>query len=192
MDKCWFVLKQVHYYPPSDDAIRQGTPDAPLCLGYLIPSLRHLDHVINATEFLPFERRMKPSRPTSRHDFVWDYAAEREVGLLGRASLSIAGIIPGVDATATMGALFSKKCLATEEVQDHTRRTSSIAGGWTLYMITGLVIARGVRGTKNGLQKDWSVETVFGTATMLGRRATFSADPTAPDLDLRKCSRSNG
>jgi hypothetical protein len=31
--------------------------------------------------------------------------------------------------------------------------------------------------TKNGLQRDWSIETVFGRATILGRRATFSADP---------------
>src|SRR5690606_37884544 len=37
--------------------------------------------------------------------------------------------------------------------------------------------------TKNGLQRDWSIETVFGKASILGRRATFSADPTEPDFD---------
>ena len=37
--------------------------------------------------------------------------------------------------------------------------------------------------TKNGLQRDWSIETVFGKASILGRRATFSADSTEPDFD---------
>jgi hypothetical protein len=31
--------------------------------------------------------------------------------------------------------------------------------------------------TKNGLQKDWSIESVIGRESLLGRRATFSADP---------------
>jgi hypothetical protein len=169
MDKCWFVLKQVHYYPAPDDSIKQGIPDAPLCLGHLVPSLRHLDHVINATEFLPFEKRMKPSRPTTRHDFVWNHEAEREVGVLAKASVPLAGVVPGVDATATVGALFSKqvsnyrqfgaleqwitsptrayinRCLRTEEVQGHIKRASSVPGWWTMYMITGLAIARGVQ-----------------------------------------------
>jgi hypothetical protein len=168
MDKCWFVLKQVHYYPPPDDCIRQGIPEAPLCLGHLVPSLRQLDHVINAEEFVPFEKRMMPSCATTRHDFVWDQTHSREVGVLGRASLPLVGAVPGVEASAALGGLFSKhvanyhrfssleqwitsptrsyinKCLRTREVQEHIARASAVRGWWTMYMITGLAIARGV------------------------------------------------
>lgn len=178
MDKCWFVLEQVHYPPPPDDNIRQGIPSAPLCLGHLIPSLRQLDHVINATEFLPFERRMKPSRPTTRHEFEWDHASSREVGVFARASLPLAGVVPGVEATASIGGLFSRKvadhrrfasleqwitcptrtyvdkCLKTAEVQDYIRRASAVPGWWwTMYMITGLAIARGVGGMRTSESK---------------------------------------
>ena len=31
--------------------------------------------------------------------------------------------------------------------------------------------------TKNGLQKDWLIETVVGRTSLFGTRATFSADP---------------
>ena len=167
MDKCWFVLRQPTYRPPPDDSLSRGIPDGPLCLGHLIPSLRHLDVVINNDEFVPFERKMMPGQPTTTHNFTWDSDATRTVGVLGEASVPIASGIPGLDATASVGVLFGKRianyerfarldqwttfpsrryvdmCLKKQEVVDYISRSSSMLGAWTMYMVTGLAVARG-------------------------------------------------
>ncbi|KAG7290047.1 hypothetical protein NEMBOFW57_000039 [Staphylotrichum longicolle] len=182
-------------------------------------------------DFEPFEMEMMPGQPSTTYNFTWSDSSSRAVGVLGKASVPIASGIPGLDATASIGALFGKKvanyshfarldywmtfpsrlyvndCLRRREVEDHIKRVSSIFGGWTMYMITGLAIARGceigpelsfetsnsstmtgeratdfiwaiklAKITKNGLQKDWTVESVTGRDGLLGKRATFSVD----------------
>ena len=179
MDKCWFVLRQPTYRPPPDDSIRQGIPDGPLCLGHLVPSLRDLDAVINRQDFEPFEMEKMPGQPSTTYDFTWSDSSSRAVGVLGKASVPIASGIPGLDATASVGALFGKKvanyshfarldywmtfpsrlyvndCLRRRQVDDHIKRVSTIFGGWTMYMVTGLAVARGcgerMAGEKSGV-----------------------------------------
>lgn len=165
MDKCWFVLKQA-YEPPPDDSLRRGSPDGPLCLGHIIPSLSQLDHVVNREEFVPFERKMMPGKPHTRINFSWDDEKCRELGLMGTAKVPIAAVA-GVDVSASIGGLFSKRvtnrhefsrldqwtmtpsrpyvnqCLNAKEVEEHIKRTRAIYGRWKIYMVTGLMIARG-------------------------------------------------
>ena len=109
MEKCWFVLRHPTYQPPPDDSIRQGVPDGRLCLGHLLPNLRDLDAVINRREFEPFELDMMPGQPSTSYNFSWDDHHSRAVGVMGKASVPIASGIPGLDAEASIGALFRRK-----------------------------------------------------------------------------------
>lgn len=165
MDKCWFVLKQTHYPPPPDESLLRGIPDGPLCLGHLVPSLRQLDQVINVEEFKEFPRKMRVWRHDTI-DFTLDQSTGRDVGVLGQASLPLLGSIPGVNGTASIGALFSKRVanhyqfsrleqyiisppaawiaasIDTDEVREHIRRTTNKLGRWKMYLITGIAVAR--------------------------------------------------
>jgi hypothetical protein len=79
--------------------------------------------------------------------------------------------------------LFSQIPLVAEvgpEVTFARREHSTITESETTDFVWAVRLAKI---TKNGLQRDWSIETVFGKASILGRRATFSADPTEPDFD---------
>ncbi|GAB1321061.1 hypothetical protein MFIFM68171_11271 [Madurella fahalii] len=263
MDKCWFVLKQTHYPPPPDESLRKGKPDGPLCLGHLIPSLRQLDQVINMEEFVDFMPKMKVWR-SDTIDFTFDQNTGRDVGLLGQVSLPVAEGIPGVNATASVGALFSKRAtnhyqfsrlelyimnpttawindsIDTAEVKDYIKRTSKF-GRWKMYLISGIAIARAgakitssessgialqggvglqvpalaeagpelsvdandsttvtathttdfiwavrlAKITNNGPQERWTIETVLGKESFLGKKATFSADANQPTFDPR-------
>lgn len=170
MDKCWFVLKQTHYPPPPDESLQKGKPDGPLCLGHLIPSLRQLDQVINVEEFRDFMPKMKVWR-SDTIDFTLDQSTGRDVGLSGQASFPIANGIPGVNATASIGALFGKRVanhyqfsrlekyivnptttwindsIDTDEVKNYIKRTSRL-GRWKMYLISGIAIARAGAGAK--------------------------------------------
>jgi hypothetical protein len=79
--------------------------------------------------------------------------------------------------------LFSQIPLVAEvgpEVTFARREHSTITESETTDFVWAVRLAKI---TKNGLQRDWSIETVFGKASILGRRATFSADSTEPDFN---------
>ena len=115
--------------------------------------------MINRCEFEPFELDMMPDQPSTSYNFSWDDHHSRAVGVMGKASVPIASGIPGLDVEASTGALFSRRvashhhfarlnlyvheCLKRQEVSDHIKRISSVVGVWTIYMITGLAVARG-------------------------------------------------
>ncbi len=166
MERCWFILRHSTYRPPSDESLRWGLPDGPLCLGHLVSNLGSLD-VINRRDFEPFPEDMMPGQPSTTHDLPWSDDDSRTVGVTGTTSLPILNGIPGVDAEATVGAVFRKrvarhhnfarldfwttspsrlyvsKCLELREVSEHIKRVSSLFGAWSMYMITGLAVARG-------------------------------------------------
>ncbi|KAK0704349.1 hypothetical protein B0H67DRAFT_499314 [Lasiosphaeris hirsuta] len=166
MEKCWFALAQTHYPPPSPESMHRGAPDAPLALGHLVPNLRHLDQVINASAVEPFPRAMYIHGPFRMADFAWKDDQNTDVSVLARAGAPLLGMVPGVEASGTLGGLFRRRVerwwefeglemytvnptrayidrvLAGEEVKKYIERVK-VLGGWTVFMVTGLAVARG-------------------------------------------------
>ncbi|KAK3339885.1 hypothetical protein B0T25DRAFT_364479 [Lasiosphaeria hispida] len=183
MEKCWFALTQTTYPPPSLESMRLGTPDAPLSLGHLIPNLRHLDQVINPSAIEPFPRAMYINGPFKMADFAWKDDQNTNVSVLARAAAPLLGAVPGVEASGTLGGLFRRRVerwwefecletytvnptrayidrvLAAEEVRGHIERVKML-GGWTVFMVTGLAVARGRTG--------FGVRVERGTGGVLG------------------------
>lgn len=105
--------------------------------------------------------------PSKLADLSWDSSKDIDVDVAARAGVgSLVAAVPGVDLAASMGTIFQRAvqshwsfsrldryiiqpqrsyiqdCLDTEPVAEHIKRVKT-AGHWSLYMITGLVIARG-------------------------------------------------
>lgn len=87
MEKCWFSLTQTHYAPPTPESMRAGRPTGPLSLGHIIPSLKHLDQVVNAEGFEPFPPGMQICGPNRMMNFVWSEAKARDVVCAKRGSV---------------------------------------------------------------------------------------------------------
>ncbi|KAK6526010.1 hypothetical protein TWF281_011051 [Arthrobotrys megalospora] len=259
MDNCWFVLKQTHYPAPSADSMRKGKPTGSISLGHIIRDLKHLDQVINAEHIEPFSRAMH-IWPTRLFDFKWGHSTEQETTGLAAAGVPIAaaaGLTVGADAGFAFRqsvknywefqqldryivqptSSYVNACLESEEVAKYIESVRTL-GFWSIFMITGLIVARGgsrnvitessgrgVSGginisfaavadagpevavstsenlkieathatdfvwavrlakiSKNGLQRNWSVKTVFGRASFGGQRALFSDEQDEIDV----------
>lgn len=109
-----------------------------------------------------------------------------EIVLQAKAEAPIVAMIPGVEAGAGAGTnyinvvndsweydrleeyvvqptrSYIQRCLETEEVTDYIRRNKKL-GGWKVYMITGIMVARG--GGKNVLSEEKGVG-VFGNVNL--------------------------
>ncbi|KAJ4417225.1 hypothetical protein N0V85_001931 [Neurospora sp. IMI 360204] len=158
MEKCWFTLHDTHFPPPSLDSMRSG---------HLIPSLNHLDQIINADGFEPFPPTMEVWGPTLIEDFVWDQSLTHKLTLKAKASAPLAGAaIPGVELGVGVGAAFSKsvanywefdrleryimqptrsyvqRCIEKEDVKQWIAKNKRM-GSWEVYMVTGIIVARG-------------------------------------------------
>ncbi|EAA33662.1 hypothetical protein NCU05712 [Neurospora crassa OR74A] len=170
MDKCWFTLDNAHYPPPSLDSMRSGHPISPASLGHLIPSLAHLDQIINAKAIEPFPATMDIHGPTIIEDFKWDHSHEYSLSLGGKVPIPLAPAgVPFVDLNVGLGGAFSRsvanywefdrleryimqptrsyvqKCIERDEVKRWIAKNKSMMmmGRWEVYMITGIIVARG-------------------------------------------------
>ena len=87
--KCWFVLQQTHYPPPVIPKNGTGTSSGPICLGHLIPDLKHLDNVVNrhGPLWIPLDM---PIYPTKAWDLTWEVNKNKRVDISGNAGVPIA------------------------------------------------------------------------------------------------------
>ncbi|KAJ5261224.1 hypothetical protein N7478_011819 [Penicillium angulare] len=160
MENCWFVLRQQHYPPPKDGM-------GPIRLGSIIPSLRKLDSVVNEDG----PERFPPNvhvYTTRKDDFQWKSGRGREYKVDSDVGLPV-GMVPGIAVGGAAGAAFQRSVsnyaefdleaqiiqptegyledsVEDEHVQRYIKRNASLLNRWSLFMITGLMIARGACG----------------------------------------------
>lgn len=168
MDKCWFVLRQTHYPAPEYKypGMAFGTAEGPICLGHIIPSPKEIDNIINSDGITPFPRDMR-IWPTSAVDFRFSNKVTKDVQASAGAGAPIAATT-GMTINAEAGAVFRRMMgdtwaidqLDTQIVQptmaylEQCRNSVHLAawveknkflGSWKVYMISGLMIARGAK-----------------------------------------------
>ncbi|KAK1751491.1 hypothetical protein QBC47DRAFT_391918 [Echria macrotheca] len=214
MEKCWFALQQTHIPPPRHlDAgvVQQSRPggdgihssgadrndnnndnnndNAPLTLGHIIASPRSIDQVINRSGVHPFPAGMPILGPQILTNFTWTSQTEVTTKVTGKGS--ILPILPGLNATASIGGMFQRRvreywafdrlelytvhpsrayvqrCLDEDEVAEHIERVKTL-GFWSVYMVTGIAVARG-GGRREGVRR-------------AGRGATVGAGVEVPAL----------
>ena len=169
MDKCWFVLRYQHYTAPKYESehMAYGKAEGPLRLGHLIPSPKAVDNIINTgNDVLPFPKDMSITKSRTKN-FSYAKTVERtaeggtsvEVPIAAVAGLNII-LDSGALFQTIMGSTWNIEHLETQIMQptaDYVRQcreartvTSWIEehkklGAWKMYMVTGLMIARGAR-----------------------------------------------
>ena len=184
-NEAWIPLKQSHYPPPSIPSMKTGHPTGPLSPGHIIPDLRHLDNVINSNGFEPFPQGMDIMTATLEKN-TFKNGVNTEIILQANAEAPIVAMIPGMDASAGAGTNYTnfisnsweygrleeyvvqptrsyiERCLESEEVKDYIRRRNKM-GGWKVYMITGIMVARG--GGRNVCSEEKGVG-IFGSVNL--------------------------
>ncbi|KAJ5116710.1 hypothetical protein N7456_001058 [Penicillium angulare] len=164
MDKVWFKLRQTDYPAPPEESMLSGPDEntsdrSPINLGHIIPDLKQLDCPLNADSRLPFPLRMQVHR-TEVTNFAWSKRdrADHSVALALGAPVASAAI--GVTAGPMFNLAFKN---ATEQHESYDHLDTYIVnpteqyvsdcleeldnhitskGSWTVFMITGLKIAR--------------------------------------------------
>lgn len=169
MEKCWFVLKQEHFPPPEIPDSGIGIAKGAISLGHIIPDANNLDYVINRNKGIDFT----PSVPIYHTKYVgldWKRNTSREAEGAMEAAVPLS---PAVPASAQQNAKaafsqteknhkefdtldryiiqvdrkFIRKILADEEVEEHIQRTKGkLCGSWSVFMITGIMVAKGAKG----------------------------------------------
>ncbi|KAK6208525.1 hypothetical protein QIS74_12043 [Colletotrichum tabaci] len=143
-----------------------GVAKGPLKLGHLLPGPRAVDNIINTGGVLPFPMDM---RITKSNTLNLRYARRAEQmneanAAIGAPLAQAAGLTAGVDAGTLfrqlMGDTWNIERLETQIVQptfayvEMCRTTPELAswvdrhkklGAWTVYIVTGLMIARGAK-----------------------------------------------
>ncbi|KAN0076276.1 hypothetical protein V8E54_006418 [Elaphomyces granulatus] len=145
MENCWFILRQTHYPPPKDGARAY----------YRVPDLRHLNQVINGNPY-PYPRGIAVYEHR-RGDLKWEIESQNGVDLSVKALLPIphAGGQRSVSRFWEFEALdvifiqptraYIEDWLDDDLVKGYIDKHKNL-GSWSLFMITGLTIARGARG----------------------------------------------
>lgn len=166
MEKCWFPLRQTHYPPPVTKTCPQGTTQSgAICLGDLISDLKHLDQRINETDQVLFPATI-PIFNTTLSGCKWRNEESSGLGFSGAISAPITtavGITAGAEleislkkSAATFDEVeflevaiiqprrdFIDKYLASDEPSRWIQKNTSLLGSWKMFMITGIIIARG-------------------------------------------------
>ena len=164
--KCWFVLKEAHYPPPELPANGIGSTKGAICLGHLVPDLRHLDNVINRHGPLAYPADM-PVYPTQSRNFVWASNKSRGAHVSANPGIPIPVAAPlsiqldaGVAFQRSVEDFYGFESLdtfiiqpTTEYIEDSIEEDEAVKyikqhktlGSWSLFMITGIKIARGAR-----------------------------------------------
>lgn len=178
--KCWFVLKQSHYPPPSipENGIGIVAGTGVLCLGHIIPHPRSLDAVINRTGPLSIPRDM-PIYSTKCNDFTWNNEGKTGVDISLQIDVPIPAV-PGlkfsfnpriafqhsVENYAEFSSLdtfllqptseYIEDSVEDKEVQNYFNGRNVIQSS-TIYMITGIKVARGVSNVKASRQSEQGI-----------------------------------
>lgn len=161
MDQVWFKLRHTHNPAPDVETLGTSTETGPILLGQFIPDLNHLDQVINRGGIRPFPGDMKVWH-SQTVKFKWDSSRSTQIDASGFAGAPAAGL--NIQATAS-GAFrqsvenyseferldcyivnpvksYVNEYLAGGSVADHVKSQKAL-GAWKLFMITGIMIARG-------------------------------------------------
>ncbi|KAK0641771.1 hypothetical protein B0T16DRAFT_420504 [Cercophora newfieldiana] len=175
MDKCWFVLRQTHYTAPvyASPSMAFGKAEGPLRLGHVLPGPRSVDNIINTGGILDFHKDMRITKKNTVN-FRYSSQAEQAAEVNAEGGFSIAaaaGVMVNVDAGAMFRQImgnnwqidrletqimqptlaYIEKCRTSTEVASWIA-THKMLGAWKLYIITGLMIARGARNERT----EWS------------------------------------
>ncbi|RSM08194.1 hypothetical protein CEP52_004868 [Fusarium oligoseptatum] len=166
MDKVWFKLRHTHNPAPDVKTLGTSTETGPILLGQFIPDLNHLDQVINRGDIRPFPGDMQVW-PSQTIKFKWENSRSTQADASGSARAP--GVAAaGLDIQATASGAFRQsvenysefesldcyivnpvrsyinECLAEGLVADHVKSEKTM-GTWRLFMITGIMIARGAK-----------------------------------------------
>lgn len=176
MEKCWFVLKQDHYPPPDLPENGTGIGNGAICLGHIIPDVIHLDNVINRSEEGIMFTEAVPVRHTKSLGLDWKKDQRLKAGVAADAAAPIgAGMLASLKQSfqfafsrteknhkecdtldryvIQVDRKFISKILQNGEVAEHLERTKGIrqlGGQWSVFMITGIMVARGAKGEFGG------------------------------------------
>lgn len=166
-DKCWFVLRHQHYPPPKFPINGAGTVEGPICPGHLIPDLQHLDNVINTKGPEEFPPDM-PIHKRTTQEFLRSTESGGDLTVSAGANVPVVAAI-GVDINLSTEKTFQKSVsnswrfaaldtfivqvtpayiedsLDAPEVIQYTRKHKLLGITRSLFMITGLMIARGAK-----------------------------------------------
>ena len=181
MDNCWFVLKQSHYPPPElpDNGI--GVGNGAICLGHVIADATDLDGVINRNDVGIKFTTTVPVHHTESWGLDWNREQGRQVGGSANAGVPLGSTVPmtaehqtklAFERTETdhkefdtldryiiqMNRKFISVLLEDEDIIEHIERNKGVrfaglGGGWTVYIITGITVARGAKGRYEDSQK---------------------------------------
>ncbi|RDA92663.1 hypothetical protein CP533_3732 [Ophiocordyceps camponoti-saundersi (nom. inval.)] len=171
MEKVWFKLRQTHYPPGPEERILAGDGDdtkTPICLGHIIPDLKHIDFPINGGEVVAFPARMTVFKSESIH-FKWHDGQRTGWGFALGAGGTIAAALGLVSVKASIRFAFQRsvdeyeeferldtyfvqpnrpyveQCLRMALVKDHVEDKKD----WSFFIITGIKVARaGKRSTR--------------------------------------------
>lgn len=168
MENCWFVLKQTHFPPPSLPTSGTGTANGAICPGHIVPSLKDLDGVINRSVSGFTFTQAVPIHHTCAWDMEFSTGRTHGSGFSANADAPVAAAV-GVTAKANVGVAFEKSvknhreferldryiilpnrgyvkaALEDAEVKEHVEASKRL-GAWKVFLITGVMVARGSRG----------------------------------------------
>ncbi|KAH8897706.1 hypothetical protein GQ53DRAFT_742635 [Thozetella sp. PMI_491] len=195
--KCWFVLKQTHYPPPTLPKNGFGHVNGPICPGHLIPDLKHLDNVINRRGHLDITSDI-PIYPTQSWDLTWETNRSKGGEVAGDASIPIAaaaGVTVKLEAGSTFqrttknfwqfesletfifqpSGAYVEDSLECDEVVEYLKRRGPLRSS-SLFMITGIIVARGAQiRTEENVSKDFRICAGAEVPAIAGAGAKFSA-----------------
>jgi hypothetical protein len=172
--KCWFVLRQTHY-PPVFPENGIGMAKGAICLGHVIPDLQHLDNVINTRGPNEFPADM-PVYPSTAWDLTWETTKSNGAGFQASGGAPVAAAA-GLELKLDAGVAFKKsvqksdqfKKLETfiiqptseyiedtiegEQVSKYVTKNTTLGFSRSIFMITGMIIARGAKTSRVESQK---------------------------------------
>ncbi|RAH69915.1 uncharacterized protein BO66DRAFT_392051 [Aspergillus aculeatinus CBS 121060] len=162
------ALLSGHHFGGNMTASSPGNAPS-ITLGHIIPSLQHLDNPINAHNLLPFPIRMQVYRTTTTN-FVWQTTAHDDRSTALKLAAPIAGAVTGTATPGLKFNLAFKQTVARHEeyaqldtyivtptrgyiqdcldaLEEGEEFRGKVVNGkrlraWTLFMVTGLKIAR--------------------------------------------------
>lgn len=165
MEKCWFVLPQTDFSPPTEQCENGTTTQTGrICIGHFIKDIKHLDEVINVGGPEPFPLDM-PIYRTQTSDFEWESTKESGFNISSNAEAPIAAAA-AVTAKVSLGFALKKtrgihwqidqletivvqpsrsyiaRSLASAAIAEYVQQ-NKIGPTWSIYMITGLKVIRG-------------------------------------------------
>ncbi|KAI0459793.1 hypothetical protein F5B21DRAFT_454220 [Xylaria acuta] len=173
--KCWFVLRQTHYPPPVFPETGVGQAKGPLCLGHVIPDLKHLDNVINTKGVNEFPADM-PAYPSTAWDLKWESTTSTGSGFDTSLGAPVPAAI-GLELKVDAGVAFEKSIenadqfekletfiiqptdeyiedtVEGDQVAKYIAKHTTLGIAKSIFMITGIIIARGAKTSRKESQK---------------------------------------